>query len=502
MLDLEKCQITWDEKKNIPQTIYGFRTETLPGEPREIAERFLRENLPVLKITVSLTDLKFDKVVPSLGATAVLFQQYYDETPIHGAWVTIHLDQQNRVFMVKNDAVPQAVLVESSAKVKSEAADPEQSERNIIQKLISYGTLDSQMVREKMWYLHQDKIRPVWKIKFGTREPAGSWILFFDAHDGHLLEERDVLKKATGRGRVFKANPVAALNRDDLFDQRDRDLADFQPAYCNVKLLDLEPGGTLKGPYVNTTATRNCVRCPSYDFRFNRIHQGFEEVMAYYYIDSLQRYIQSLGFNENRPVMRRPIRVNVHGTAEDNSYYNPSPGRKDITYGDGGVDDAEDADIIIHEYGHAVQDDIMPGFGQTHESGSIGEGFSDYLAASFLAKYKKAARQVRFGEWDAKGIKVPQTCLRRLDADKHYPESIVHEVHADGEIWSACLWKIRKLFGRVKADTMILESHFYLTPYTTFKDAAEAIIMANENLYKGKKSKALKKIFQERGILI
>jgi hypothetical protein len=30
-----------------------------------------------------------------------------------------------------------------------------------------------------------------------------------------------------------------------------------------------------------------------------------------------------------------------------------------------------------------------------------------------------------------------------MDAAKHYPENIVNEVHADGEMWSATLWRIR-----------------------------------------------------------
>jgi Zn-dependent metalloprotease len=501
MLDLKKCQVSWDGGTYIPKKVYGFRTEPLPGDAREIATAFLKENLPVLKITAAPADLKFDKTVESLGATTVLFQQHFEGTPIHGAWLAVHIDRQHRVFMVKNDTIPLEMLQTGKKKFKTEAPDPEQCAQNIEKKLKAYGAPDSELVREKMLYVNKGKIRPVWKIKFGTREPAGSWILFFDAETGHLLEERDVLKKVSGRGRVFKANPVAALDRDDLFDKRDHDQEIFKPAYKKVVLQELEPDGYLKGPYVNTTATPNCVKANDYNFIYTRGHPGFEEVMAYYYLDTLQRYIQSLGYQDEKPIMHRSIKVNAHGTAEDNSYYNPSPGKKDIIYGDGGVDDAEDADVIIHEYGHAIQDDIVPGFGQTHESGAIGEGFGDYLAGSFLAGYKKGDHRVKFAEWDVKGLKEPKEYLRRLDSDKHYPEEMVNEVHADGEIWSACLWKVRKLLGRTKADTVILESHFYLTPYTTFKDGAEAIITAGENIYGGKKSKALKKIFKDRGIL-
>lgn len=46
---------------------------------------------------------------------------------------------------------------------------------------------------------------------------------------------------------------------------------------------------------------------------------------------------------------------------DDQSFY--SPVTDSIQLGTGGVDDAEDADIIWHEYGHAIQDDVIPGFG-------------------------------------------------------------------------------------------------------------------------------------------
>jgi Zn-dependent metalloprotease len=74
------------------------------------------------------------------------------------------------------------------------------------------------------------------------------------------------------------------------------------------------------------------------------------------------------------------------------------------------------------------------------------------------------------------------------------------EVHDDGEIWSACLWKVKALLGKKKADTVILESHFYLSQYSDFRDGADAIITAERNLYGGKKTKGLIKIFKDRGI--
>ena len=36
----------------------------------------------------------------------------------------------------------------------------------------------------------------------------------------------------------------------------------------------------------------------------------------------------------------------------------------------------------MHEYGHSVQDDQVPGFGSSPDAGAIGEAFGDYLAVT------------------------------------------------------------------------------------------------------------------------
>jgi Zn-dependent metalloprotease len=106
MLELKNCKVRWDRDKYVPRKIYGFETEPLSGTPKEIAVRFLKENMGSLKISASFSDLRFDKTTKSLGSKTVLFQQHFNGTPIHGAWVAVHIDNQNRIFMVKNDSVP------------------------------------------------------------------------------------------------------------------------------------------------------------------------------------------------------------------------------------------------------------------------------------------------------------------------------------------------------------------------------------------------------------
>lgn len=93
-------------------------------------------------------------------------------------------------------------------------------------------------------------------------------------------------------------------------------------------------------------------------------------------------------------------------------------------------------------------------------------------------------------------------CLRRVDGKKHYPEDLIGQVHADGEIWSAALWEIRSALGGVKADTVILQSHFFLSRSATFRDGAQALLTAATLLkYSDAEKERIHSVFRRRGIL-
>jgi Zn-dependent metalloprotease len=150
MLDLKKCKVRWDREKYIPKKIYDIETKPIKGTPREIAKTFLKENLKSLKISASLDDLKFERTTESLGASTVLFQQYFKGTPIHGAWVAVHIDKQNRVFMVKNDTVSVPQLKKKISKAKVSQLPSSKIDTIIKNKIKEYGVLSGDIKKESM----------------------------------------------------------------------------------------------------------------------------------------------------------------------------------------------------------------------------------------------------------------------------------------------------------------------------------------------------------------
>jgi zinc metalloprotease ZmpB len=309
---------------------------------------------------------------------------------------------------------------------------------------------------------------------------------------------------SSGTGQVFFPNPVASLQDQSLTDQKDANYAALQPAYKIVTLTNLDGSGYLRGDWANIHGeTGNDTFSTTNTFIFTRDDERFEQVMAYYWVTEAQKYIQSLGFGTTRRPINmesQDIRINQYGV--DNSY---SWDKHDVLrFGKGGVDDAEDAEVILHEYGHAIQDSQMTpfGFGGSVEAGSIGEGFGDYWAVTVSNVIAPTPDPACVADWDSVSYtSIVPHCLRRVDRDLHYPEDLNGRVHHDGQIWSRALWDIRNALGNIKADTIILEAQFQFAPDTTMPAAAQATVDAAKSLYGNSAANAVRAAFQARGIL-
>jgi Fungalysin metallopeptidase (M36) len=311
-------------------------------------------------------------------------------------------------------------------------------------------------------------------------------------------------KAATAPAQVFFPNPVQTLRNESLTDQKDANYPALAAAYRRATLTDLDGSGTLTGTYAKVESqTGKPARDAGSGFIYTRDEDQFEQVMGYYWVTQAQRYIQSLGFGSTLPpVNKRQQLLRIDQFGGDNSFYRNGTKKLTITLGKGGVDDAEDGEVIVHEYGHAVQDDQVPGFGSTLEAGSIGEAFGDYLAVTVSSAVTRdtSFQEPCVADWDSTSYTPgPIHCLRRLDGTKHYPEDVKGEVHADGELWSAALWRARRLIRNpTLTDKVIIAAQFGFKPNTTFRAAARQTIATARGY--GVASQ-FRQAFTERGFL-
>jgi zinc metalloprotease ZmpB len=297
-------------------------------------------------------------------------------------------------------------------------------------------------------------------------------------------------------GRIFLPNPVVTLHDQSLTDRKDADYAALQPAYRIVHLDHLDGSGYLKGDFVTVRGSSGRAFEPEEAFLYGRHDERFEQVMAYYAITKAQEYIQRLGFTD---IQSDGITVKVNQFGIDNSYFDPT---KDlIRLGKGGVDDAEDLEVIWHEYGHAIQEAESPGYGVGHDAGSIGEGFGDYWAATMSQPVSGGYGVTCIADWDSISytVDVPH-CLRRVDTNLTVDDQ-TGRIHHDGQIWSRALWDIHRALGRTTADTIVLTAQYHFNPSTTFRDAALEVVDAARSVGGTSAANVARTAFEDRGIL-
>ncbi len=443
----------------------------------QLALNYLRQNNIVGEVELLLAQGE------SQTAKRFIFQRTISGHPVYQ-------DQVKVVLYIDGSA-----SVEAAPRTVANTNVLPQVSRELAEQLVATSTRSFSELNLKTSGLVWLETGLAWQVRCEVVDD-GTWHQDYlvDAVTGILLRIEDLRLfcshgRADGAGDVFDPNPVQTSGNHNLKDSNDSNSAVPSSEYFTVTLRDLDGTGYLTGPWCSTSPTSNRTKETSLQFFYQRKDNAFEEVMCYYHVDAFQRYLQAIGQNNAN---RRQQRVDVNGTSQDNSWYDL--GSKIITYGYGGVDDGEDADIIIHEYGHALHHDVQGSIGGSNENGAMSEGYGDYFAASF---YDDAL----VGEWDAVSYTSGNLhYLRRVDGNMHYPNDKNGQVHHDGEIWSAFLWDMRMGLGREVADNIIVEAMAYQSSSSKMTHAGDFILQAEGLLYGGAWRPYIEWALAKRGI--
>lgn len=482
----------------------------LAQSPSEkIAQNWLKQNTKKFDIQPHHNfKMLFNRKGPS-GET-LRYYQMVNDVQVYDAEFTIHINTIGEISYTANTYKKGIENINTTPLITKD--DAASIARNHIK---ANGEISFQ--KEQLFvYDHNNSTKLVHQITIEPRAtPVGSWEVIVDANTGEVLSAKDKSyyhnhnkgkkkekkKKAQKRnstsamranatGKVFDPDPLSATGNVygggyvDGNGQGDTDSAELDAARSDVTLLDVTFSGgqySLIGPYAEIVDSENPSRGlfsqVSSDFSFTRNEAGFEAVNTYYHVDKSMRYI-----NETLNITLMPyqysggVRFDPHGlNGQDNSHF--SSGSGEIAFGEGCVDDAEDADVIIHELGHGIHDWVTNG-GLSQTNG-LSEGSGDYWAQS----YSRALNQWTTSDasynymfhWDGHN-----TCWggRVTNTARQYPSDLVSQVHADGEIWSAVMMEIYDIIGRTKTDAAFLEGLGMTNSGTNQPQAATAVRQA------------------------
>lgn len=222
-------------------------------------------------------------------------------------------------------------------------------------------------------------------------------------------------------------------------------------------------------------------------------------INAFYWTNALHDWLYRLGFDEAAGNFQGidAVAVDVQDAAVTNNatFSTPPDGiapRMQLgLYPWSTRDSAFDGDIIVHEYAHGLTTRLVGGPSDVAalsiwQSGALGEGWSDVLAASFtddpvVGEYvsNNPTSGIRSAALDTS----PYTFGRvgSLTGAIHGPTGRIlplPEVHADGEAWSAALWAVREQLGKDDFEQTLVDA-LKLTPVRpSMLDARDAFLQA------------------------
>jgi hypothetical protein len=456
-----------------------------------------------------LVSLKKSSAIESEFSRHVTFDQQYKGISIYRAAIKINMDKDGAITSLFDNSYP-----------VSEAPSMHFPDSNRIRQILSSQYIKGICKIQPLFFYEKDHLIPVLRASLYMPSSGDFMEFIFDAQEkiiyskdlnSHYTSKADTLVPA----KVFMPDPLTSAHvkygapyqnfttpNAPYRNHNDSDVVELNNQRFQVNIHATLDKDTFRliSPYVIISEFSDPVVMPVYSttpgFLFTRAQSGFEDVNAFFNIYLMQKHVQAIGFFN---VANYQIQVDTHangGADNSNFSYFSTPPR--LNFGIGGVPDAQDADVVVHEYGHAINYSIAPGSNEGAERMTIDEGNCDYLAASYSRSIDSYLWQYVFN-WDGHNEfwrgRVVQTT-------KTYSTSLSYSsIYTNADIWSATIMQVWELLGRDTTDRILIQSMYGYAKNMTMPDAAKLFIHADKQLYRGKHVKDITNLFVARGIL-
>ncbi|MCX6674006.1 MAG: M36 family metallopeptidase [Methanothrix sp.] len=358
----------------------------------------------------------------------------------------------------------------------------------------------------------------VWQVLMDTKNPDGNWELLVDATNGELVTVKDRRRYATRKGNVFYPDPIRSSQNDNMSWNTQESTLNNEQEEVDLENLNNPVNNKYKlnGSWVNMVEKESPTYAPpetTGDFKYGSKERSFLNVMAYYYLDRLVTYLRSLGATAYNNAVTGPLDVDPQGflSADNSQFVDTSPPY--IAYGEGGVPDASDPGVIVHEYGHALHYYLLP---SNTPNSSYEEGFNDFLAACWLDHFNDHQFQrEEVMPWDQHYSGTSHWGpTRRVDLTQRFDDGAFpgYDFYFKGNVHATALWDIFLNIGgnspnanvrKAAADVAI---RTYLEMLITVQDneppatLAKGLITADVNLTGGLYKKVIWDAFRRRGL--
>jgi subtilisin-like proprotein convertase family protein len=514
---------------------HSFATSS--SDPVAAAQAFLEQHHEVFAITGDdATSFEVTRVDTdaATGLSHITLRRTYNGVQVFQGAITVHLDAANGVYRALGDdfyritppvnqrnlSPAQAAAAAGTAMGLGDLGLTMVSADDETTVFDSPATLDQVHVSPRILPISDTETRYAFQTTLSwtdTQNELQMQTVLVDAEDGHVLRNESMVN--TFIGRVFTKSPGAAPTGDG------RTLVSFDgnPAASPqgwvgaakktvgnnaVAATDLDANNTVGTNETQPTADAN----NSFDFTFNAAQDaaGFRSAAvanAFFLVNDYHDRTYALGFTESAGNFQTnnfgkggkqndEVQVDTQdGSGTNNANFGTPPdGQKprmqmflfNIVHGNTLRQDGDfDPTVVYHENTHGVSNRLVGG-GSTAclggiQSGGMGEGWGDFMAASFLndpviGAYVTGNATVGIRRASMANSKFTYANIK---------DGTLTEVHDAGEIWAATLFDVRKKLGAAITEPIVIQG-MKLTPCNpTMLQARDGIIAADAQLNQG-----------------
>ena len=505
-------------------------------DPAIAATNFLAAHHDVFQLAASdLSSFVITRVdaEPERNMSHVTLQRTYNGIPVYQGNLTIHMDGGNGVFTAIGDdfykIAPPTNSIMLSPSEAALAAGRQVGVALTLSEVASEargavysapGTLDPVKVDQRIVQVAEGDNRYAYQVLLSWQDDNKEQqyqLLLVDAMDGTQLGMYNLVNTFTGRVFSAAAQPTANLATDTrTVVSFDGDPTASPSGWVGtarntvgnnvVAATDLDNNNTVGTNEIQPVANAS----NSFDFPFNPTQNasGFRPASvtnAFYLVNQWHDLTYKLGFTEasgnfqttnfgKGGAQNDPVNVDAQdgGGTNNANFSTPPDGSRPrmqmfiFTSNGGPTEDGDfDPTVVWHENTHGLSNRLVNG-GSTGclgglQSGGMGEGWSDSVAATFLNNPIIGAYVTGNATTGIRRQSMANSTFTYNDVKN----GTLNEVHAVGELWAAALWDIRNSVGAPTQQQLIV-SGLKLTPCNpTMLQARDAIIQADANINAG-----------------
>ena len=503
--DNPNWKVVWDKQTAVAKRLFNAKSKAFPGKPQDAARKFVANYHALFGLPPDLNNLKLRESIKTPLGERVMFRQYHNQIPIIGAEIAVHVSGKNSIFCAENRCIPniqidtQPTVEKDDAVVTAARAlgvDAAKIEKASSELVILPGGAEQHLA---------------WRVIVSKKGLIDrTWLVYVDAKKkGWVLYKKKLQSSATGTGSVFKENPIttqtlSTVTLNNLTDNFSSLEGDYGKPYNANCLETAEDTSDISGLSTASSPDRN--------YSYTSINDNrLEEVMVYYHLNRMHDTLKStfgfISLDNQMPMFVNAQDPDSPSIGYDNAFYSRDDNFSSTGYllfgcGDELNNLGLDADVITHEYGHAVLDHIQPELFEVIEhnySGAIHESVGDTMASYFDGNGI-------IGEWGLTSKFGSGDFSRNMDNTRKYPDDVyepsygVSEVHYTGEILNGVYWNIKDAVGSDTAFQVFFSAINLLPNDANFFDMRDAWLSADSSVSGGINKDAIEAGFANHGI--